>query len=91
MTTPRDELGLYIPRRISTMSDEEILAEIEALQKRREAVLLELAKEKAVKRTRSSKPKVVDLTKLDADEALLVLATQMGMTLDELKRYSSTK
>lgn len=90
MNTQRDTLGLYIPRRISTMSDEEILTEIEALQSRREAMLLELAKEKA-KRPRSSKSKVTDLTKLDGDEALLVLATQMGMTLDELKRYASTK
>jgi hypothetical protein len=92
MASDRDVLGIYIPRRISTLSDEEILAQIQHLQSHRESILAELATSKQAKATKGKKPKVHDLTKMDDDDVYAVLATQMGMTIDEFRRLvASTK
>lgn len=82
----RDVLGIYIPQRISTLSDVEILEQIEQLQARRESILSELATAKKATVAKGKKPKINDLSKLAEDEVYLVLATQMGITLDEFKR-----
>lgn len=91
----RDVLGIYIPRRISTLSDADILLEIEALQARREAILSALSKEKkaSTAKTKSGtrKSKAEDLTKVEESDAYIAIAAQMGITVDELKRLASTK
>ena len=82
----RDVLGIYIPMRISTLSDEEVLRQITELQTRREAILHELSKEKKASVTKGRKPKVEDLTKMQEDDVYAALAAQMGISVDEFKR-----
>jgi hypothetical protein len=87
----RDALGIYIPIRISTLSDTEILEQIEQLQARRESILSQLSTVKKATVTKGKQPKVQDLSKLDRDEMYLVLSAQMGITLDEFKRLAGAK
>lgn len=92
----RDTLGIYIPQRISTLSDEDILTQIQELQARRESILSELSREKkaAAAKTKSGAPKkakVQDLSKMDVDDAYTAIAAQMGISVDELKRLAATK
>ena len=91
MPNDRDILGVYIPDRISQLSNQEILDKIAQLQAHREAILAELAATKRASVYKPRKEKILDLTKLDADDVLTVLAAQMGISVDEFKRLAGTK
>lgn len=93
MSTGRDALNIYIPRRISNMTPEDILAEIDEIRENRVKALAEIEKKaeakpkNGVKRTKKSS--ITDLSKMDMDAALAVMADQMGITVDELRRIAS--
>jgi hypothetical protein len=84
MNSERDDLGIYIPRRLSDLTPDEILAEIDRVREQRVAMLKDIAS-----RTPRDKPKyekAIDLTKMPREDALTILAVQMGITIDQLKR-----
>lgn len=84
MSNGRDDLGIWIPRRLSSLTPEEILAEIDERRKERAALLQDIAAH--APSTKPRKDKVVDLTKVAPEDALVILAVQLGVTVDELKR-----
>jgi hypothetical protein len=84
MADPRDELGIYIPRRLSSLTPEEILAEIDAVRAQREAMLQDIAANAPAPRVRRAP--VVDLTRVPREDALTILAVEMGLTVEQLKR-----
>jgi hypothetical protein len=84
----RDDLGIYIPRRLTDLTPDEIIAEIDQRRAQREALLLDIASH-----TPASKPrreKATDLTKVAFEDSLVILAVQMGIPVDELKRIIGT-
>ena len=79
----RDDLGIYIPRRTSDLTPDEIILAIDQLRAQREALLQDIAAKTPAK---PRKDKVTDLTKVAHEDTLVILAVQMGIPVDELKR-----
>ena len=80
----RDDLGIYIPRKLSDLSIDEIILAIDQLRATREALLQDIAANSPAPKPR--REKTTDLTKMQNEDALVILAVQMGIPVDELKR-----
>jgi hypothetical protein len=83
----RDDLGIYIPRRLSDLTPDEIISAIDQLRSDREALLQDIASNSPSPKPR--REKTTDLTKVPLEDTLVILAVQMGIPVDELKRIIS--